>query len=181
MKSLSRSEANGSGKLLEGGWYLALLLILCGIFALLPPEVFCHTIHYSVEPKGMTVRVFYSPDDPASYAEYEVFGPGDTEPYQIGRTDRRGCVSLLPDRPGEWKVKVLGESAHGFHGITIELKVDEALMLEGFSKPLVATHTRLITGVAIIFGIFGLYALWRSRKGPAREGEWKPSDTSAGE
>jgi len=169
-----------SHTLLEGVWSLALVLLLYAVFLLLPSEGFCHTIHYSVEPKGMTVRVFYSPDDPASYAEYEVFGPGDTEPYQIGRTDRRGCVSLLPDRPGEWKVKVLGESAHGFHGITIELKVDEALMLEGFSKPLVATHTRLITGVAIIFGIFGLYALWRSRSGFPKGRAGEPPDTRPG-
>lgn len=125
---------------------------------------FCHTINYSVEPGGMSVRVFYSPDDPASYAEYEVFGPGDTEPYQVGRTDRRGCVSILPDRPGDWRIKVLGESAHGFHGITIEVKVNEAFLVESFSKPLLATHTKLITGVALIFGVFGLYALWKSRK-----------------
>jgi nickel transport protein len=178
MKSSPRGEVPGSQKLLHGVFLLAFHLILYGISIFSPPCGFCHTIHYSVEPKGMTVRVFYSPDDPASYAEYEVFGPGDTEPYQIGRTDRSGCVSLLPDRPGEWKVKVLGESAHGFHGITIELRVDEALMLEGFTKPLVATHTKVITGVAIIFGIFGLYALWRSRKGSPGRGGWKTSDGS---
>jgi len=123
-----------------------------------------HTIHYTVEPKGITIRVFYAADDPANYAEYEVFGPGDTDPYQVGRTDRRGCLSLLPDRPGEWKVKVLGESAHGFHGITIDFKVDQAMGLEGFSKPLVATHTRLVTGLSLIVGLSGIYAYWRSRK-----------------
>lgn len=133
-----------------------------------------HSIHYTVEAKGMTIRVFYAPDDPANYAEYEVFGPGDTEPYQIGRTDRRGCVSLLPDRPGDWKVKVLGESAHGFHGITIDFKVDQAMGLEGFSKPLVATHARLVTGLSLIAGLLGLYAWWRSRR------QAPPSESSTG-
>lgn len=123
-----------------------------------------HTIHYTVEPKGITIRIFYAAEDPANYAEYEVFGPGDKEPYQVGRTDRRGCLSLLPDRPGDWKVKVLGESAHGYHGITIDFKVDQAMSLEGFSKPLVATHTRLITGLSLIVGLFGIYAWWRSRR-----------------
>ncbi len=129
-----------------------------------------HSIHYTVEQKGITIRVFYAAEDPANYAEYEVFGPGDTDPYQIGRTDRRGCLSLLPDRPGDWKVKVSGESAHGFHGITIDFKVDQAMGLEGFSKPLVATHTRLVTGLSLVVGFFGIYAYWRSRKGPGEAG-----------
>jgi nickel transport protein len=132
--------------------------------AIAPSLVRAHTIHYAVEPKGMTVRIFYAANDPASYAEYELAGPGDALPYQTGRTDRNGCVSFLPDRPGVWQVKVLGESAHGFHGVTIEVKVDQALGLESFSKPLVATHTRLITGLSLIVGIFGIYAYWRSRK-----------------
>jgi hypothetical protein len=42
--------------------------------------------------------------------------------------------------------------------------VDKELNLESFSKPLVAAHTKLITGLSLIFGIFGVYALWRSRK-----------------
>lgn len=146
----------------------AIMTLWLGMGLWMQGSVHAHTIHYTVEPKGITIRVFYAADDPASYAEYELFGPGDKDPYQIGRTDRRGCLSLLPDRPGDWKVKVLGESAHGFHGITIDFRVDQAMSLEGFSKPLVATHTRLITGFGLILGIFGIYALWRSRKQPHR-------------
>ena len=123
-----------------------------------------HTIHYAVEAKGMTVRVFYAANDPASYAEYELFGPGDTLPHQTGRTDKNGCVSFLPDRPGLWQVKVLGESSHGFHGVTIDVKVDQAFGLESFSKPLLATHTKLITGISLIIGLAGIYAYLRSRK-----------------
>jgi nickel transport protein len=134
--------------------------------AIAPYLASAHTIHYAVEPKGMTVRIFYAANDPASYAEYELAGPGDTLPYQTGRTDKNGCVSFLPDRPGVWQVKVLGESSHGFHGVTIDVKVDQAFGLESFSKPLVATHTRLITGLSLIVGIFGIYAYWRSRKRP---------------
>ncbi len=148
------------------GKMMAMLVVsICALWVShLGPEAAAHTIHYTVESKGMTIRVFYAAEDPANYAQYEVFGPGDTEPYQIGRTDRRGCLSLLPDRPGDWKVKVLGESAHGFHGITIDFKVNQAMELEGFSKPLVATHTRLITGLSLIIGLFGIYAWWKSRK-----------------
>jgi len=123
-----------------------------------------HSIHYDVQPKGMSVKIFYAVNDPASYSEYEVYGPGDHEPYQTGRTDRAGVLSFLPDRPGAWKIKVLGESSHGFHGVTIEVKVDQAFQLESFSKPLVAQHTKVIVGVSVIFGLFGLVSLYLSRK-----------------
>jgi nickel transport protein len=126
--------------------------------------VHAHTINYDVQQKGIAVRIFYSADDPASYSQCEVYGPGDSEPHQAGRTDKNGFVAFVPDRPGIWKVKVLGESSHGFHGVTTEVKVDEALNLKSFSKPLAAAYTKLIIGISLIFGIFGLYSLLRSRK-----------------
>jgi nickel transport protein len=118
---------------------------------------------------GIAVRVFYSTDDPASYSQYEVYGPGDSEPHQTGRTDKNGFVAFVPDRSDIWKIKVLGESTHGFHGVTTQVKVDEALNLKSFSKPLVAIYTRLVIEVSLIFRIFGLYSLVRSRKRRERE------------
>ena len=126
-----------------------------------------HTVNYDVQPKGISVRVFYAANEPASYSQYELFAPGDELPYATGRTDRNGCVSFLPNKAGTWKVKVLGESSHGFHGATIDVKIDQALGVESFSKPLVAQYTKVITGLSIVFGLFGIYALLRSRrKGP---------------
>ena len=138
---------------------LAVLVFLFPGSALL-----CHTVNYEVQQKGMAVRVFYSAKDQASYSEYEVYGPGDTLPHQTGRTDKNGFLAFVPERPGTWKLKVLGESAHGFHGVTIEVKVDQALNLESFSKPLVATSTKLVTGISLIVGIVGIYGLIRTRK-----------------
>lgn len=128
--------------------------------------LFAHTIHYAVQQKGIAVKIFYSEKDPASYAQYEIYGPADDLPYQTGRTDKNGLVSFVPDRAGPWRIKVWGDSSHGLHGLTMEINVSEALDLQSFSKPLVATHTQLIVGVSIIFGLFGIYALWKSRRSP---------------
>ncbi len=138
------------------GWMISLFLSLSPALG--------HSIHYEVQQKGVSVRVFYEKDNPASYSEYELFGPEDKEPHQIGRTDKNGFLSFLPDRPGVWKIKVWGESSHGFHGVTIDVKVDQSLQLESFSKPLVATYTKLLVGISLIVGLFGAYALWNSRK-----------------
>jgi len=123
-----------------------------------------HTVNYDVQQKGVAVRVFYSADDPASYAEYEVFGPNGDLPHQIGRTDRNGFVAFTPDRQGAWKVKILGESTHGYHGVTVEVTVDKDLNLSSFKKPLAATYTKFVTGISLIVGLFGLYAFVLSRK-----------------
>jgi nickel transport protein len=133
-------------------------------FLLATTAVYPHSINYEVQQKGVSVRIFYAEKDPASYSEYELFGPGDTQPHQTGRTDKNGFISFFPERAGIWKIKVWGESSHGYHGVTIDVKVDEALNLKSFSKPLAATHTKLIVGVSLIFGIFGIYALLKSRR-----------------
>jgi nickel transport protein len=128
--------------------------------------VHAHTVNYNVQQKSVAaVKVFYTADDPASYAEFEVYGPeGGDLPHQTGRTDRNGFVAFVPDRQGIWKVKVLGESAHGYHGVTVEVKVDRDLNLESFKKPLAAQYTKFVTGISLIIGIFGIYALISSRK-----------------
>ncbi len=138
------------------------VLLLC----ILGSPCFAHTVNYEVQQKGIAVRVFYSAKDPASYSEYEIFSPGGTLPHQTGRTDRNGFVAFVPDRPGIWKMRVLGESEHGFHGVTIDVEVNEAVKLESFSKPLVARSEKVITGLSLIVGVFGLYAFIRSRKKP---------------
>jgi len=141
------------------------LLLSLGIF-LGDRDSHGHSLNYHMEQRGIAVRAFYSAKDPASYSQYEIYGPGDKEdlPHQTGRTDKNGFLSFVPDRTGTWKIKLWGESGHGYHGFTAEVKVDKELNLESFSKPLVAAHTKLITGLSLIFGIFGVYAFWRSRR-----------------
>jgi nickel transport protein len=122
-----------------------------------------HSVQYQVENKGISVRVFYSADDPASYSQYEIFGPGDTITHQKGRTDRNGFVSFLPDRPGKWLIKVWAESDHGYHGAQIEVKVNKSLFMESFKKPLVARYTKAFVGISFILALFGAWALFRTR------------------
>jgi nickel transport protein len=140
--------------------YLTLVLMAM-IFA---ASAQAHSINYQVEQKGMAVRAYYSEKDAAAYSQFELFGPGDKDPYQTGRTDKNGYIGFVPDRPGIWKLQVWGESTHGFHGVTTEIKVDQALALEGFKKPMVAAYTKFVTGISLIIGIFGIYAFWLSRR-----------------
>jgi len=138
----------------------AMMLLFLPIF-LFPAGAEAHAIHYRVENKGISARVFYSPDEPASYSKYEIFGPGDTIPHKKGRTDKNGFVSFLPDREGIWIVKVRGESEHGIHAVQIEITVGEGLFMESFKKPLVATYTKVFIGIGLIGWVFVAAALYR--------------------
>ena len=123
-----------------------------------------HAIHYQVENRGVSARVFYGPAEPASYAAYEIFGPGDALPHQKGRSDRNGIVSFLPDRPGEWRITVTDEAEHGAHGATITVQVDKGLFMASFDKPLVAQHTKAFVGVSILLFAFSLRVLLGNRR-----------------
>jgi nickel transport protein len=135
---------------------MLLLLIYSGAEA--------HSVHYQVENKGISARIFYSADAPASYSQFEIFGPGDKIPHQKGRTDKNGFVSFLPDRAGVWIIKVFGESDHGYHGALIEVRVNEGMFMESFKKPLAATHTKAIVGIGLMGWVFGAMALFRRNR-----------------
>lgn len=139
------------------------LFALCLLCAPATPAR-AHAIHYRVENRGISARVFYGPDDPVSYSAYEIFGPGDTIPHQKGRTDRNGIVSFLPDRPGPWRITVLGEAEHGAHGAAITVLVAESLYMASFDKPLVAQHTKGFVGMSILLFAFSLWVLIRNRR-----------------
>jgi nickel transport protein len=129
-----------------------------------------HSVEYRIENRGISARFFFLPNEPASYSSYEVFGPGDKVPYQKGRTDRNGVASFLPDRPGTWTIKVAAESEHGGHAANVEVHVKEGLLMESFSKPLVASHTKLFLGGGVLLSVFGIWALWSARrKSPTRK------------
>ncbi|NTW57663.1 MAG: hypothetical protein HGB21_01060 [Nitrospirae bacterium] len=149
---------------MKKGLYSLFIVSFVASILVMTSIVFAHTVNYEVQQKGIAIKIFYSAQDPASYAEYEVFGPGEELPHQTGRTDRNGFVAFVPDKQGIWKIKILGESAHGYHGVTTEVKVDKDLGLESFNKPLVAQFTKFVTGISLIIGIFGIYALISSRK-----------------
>ncbi len=139
-------------------------LLLIGINA----PVQAHTINYSVENRGISVRVFYDKDEPVNYSAYEVLGPGDKIPHQKGRTDKNGFATFFPDRQGTWVVNVMGESEHGMHGATIRVQVDKDLVMGSFDKPLVAKYTKAFVGGSVLLALFGAWSLLASRRRTAR-------------
>jgi len=143
-------------------------MLRCFLLMLLPLLIAsgaeAHSVEYQVENRGISARFFFAPNDPASYSAYEVLGPGDQVPHQKGRTDKNGVASFLPDRPGKWSIKMIAESEHGGHAATVDIDVKEGLLMESFTKPLVAAYTKFFVAVGVVLSAFGLWALWTARR-----------------
>lgn len=121
-----------------------------------------HSVDYQVDSaKAIVVTARFSDEDVASYSPFEVFRPQEKIAFQTGRTDQLGRVVFAPDKPGTWLVKVQAESTHGLHGISVPIEVGQDALVINYKRPLVATHTKLVVGVALLFGFFGLLSLFR--------------------
>lgn len=124
-----------------------------------------HTVDYQVDHTQAVVVTVRLGEEIASYSEYKIFPPDQTDPpFQLGRTDAQGRLAFLPDRLGTWTVLVEADSQHGLHGAKVEIQVDDKITASLATRPLVARHTRLVVGISLLIGIFGLTALWRSRR-----------------
>jgi nickel transport protein len=128
-----------------------------GILLLLTALGLAHSVDYQVDTvKAISLTARLSADDLASGSPYEVFRPEEKIAFQTGRTDQLGRVVFAPDKPGQWLVKVQAESTHGLQGICVAIEVGQDAVVMNYKRPLVATHTKLVVGVALLVGFFGL-------------------------
>ncbi len=137
---------------------------------LYPDSVHAHGIEISVSESGKAavVQVLYSDGTPFSYEPYEVLPPpsedGSSVPYQTGRTDVSGRVVFLPDRSGEWKVKIHSEDGHGGEtSVTVDESgiSEHSLQSNGIAGSFVS---RAAMAIAIIAGTAGALSLLYSFK-----------------
>ncbi len=131
---------------------------------LAPGSLFAHDLQHTVTTgQAVVVRLFYADDRPFAFEAYEIYREGDRLPYQVGRTDARGRVALLPDRAATWRVKAISEDGHG---LEFRLDTDAAAGLAGSDKPAIERYGRIAVGVAVIFGLFGALSLFYRRRRP---------------
>ncbi len=139
---------------------VCLSALLC--VALAGPAL-AHDLQHAVgEGSAVSVRFFYGEDDVFSFEAYEVYRAGEEIPVQVGRTDARGRVVFLADGAGDWRVKVFSEDGHG---ADISLTTGEAGVVEDLGGPALGRSLRMLVGVSVIFGLFGLLSLFVRRRG----------------
>ena len=124
---------------------------------------FAHEVTHRVENQGAAVVVTlgYADGTIFSYESVEIFRPGESVPFQVGRTDALGRVTFLPDRAGAWRLKAFSEEGHGVD-FTLETDAAGAVVASG-GGGLSDRYPRLIGGLAILLGAFGLMSLFYGR------------------
>lgn len=141
------------------------LLLAAGCALLLAPAPApAHGLAHAVAAgRAVVVTLTYDDGTPFSFESCEVTPPAAAAPSQVGRTDRLGRVVFLPDRPGDWRVRVVSEDGHG---TDLTVPVDAALLPAGDPVAGPSRFAKLVTGVSVLFGIFGLVSLFITRRKP---------------
>lgn len=138
------------------------LLPLLAAACLLATPALGHGVHTAVaNGPAVAVAFTYADGSPLSFEEYEVLPPGDTTAFQVGNTDRTGRAVFRPDRAGTWRVRLWTEDGHG---ATLDVDVDEALLASAEVGTGPGRGSKLITGISVVFGIFGILALVAGRR-----------------
>jgi nickel transport protein len=151
---------------------LAAILLTALPFA----KLWAHEVRATVDssPAAVAIRVEYGDGEPFSYESYEIFPPAKTEegpgskdlnrraeelpPYQTGRTDARGQILFLPDRPGTWTVRYMSDDGHGGE-TTVVVSPGRTASLRGV--PLYLRFPALISGIGFFMGLGGALSLYR--------------------
>lgn len=135
-----------------------LLLALCALPA------HAHELRHEVaQATAVVIRLSYADDSPFAFEAYEILPEGGKLPAQVGRTDAAGRIAFLPPQPGRWRVKAWSGDGHG---LEFTLESGPATAPVEVDKPLYERHARIVAGVALILGLFGIMSLYVKRKKP---------------
>jgi nickel transport protein len=128
----------------------------------LASQISAHDLQHSVsQENAVVITIAYWDETSFAFEQYELFRPGETVPFQTGRTDVLGRVIFLPDMKGAWRFRAFSEDGHG---LDISIDIDEQGIISKKANSLFQRYQRIVIGVAVILGIFGLITVFL-RKG----------------
>lgn len=138
----------------------ALALVIAVITG--PIAAQAHGVHPHVETQAAITVIFsYEDHAPMAGERFEVMAPDGETLFTSGVTDLLGRAVFRPNEEGTWTVRVFSENGHG---ATARVPVGGDLLAMEASGPRAGKLNKVITGGAVLFGIFGIAALVFSQK-----------------
>lgn len=139
-----------------------------------------HSIQFDIKKHApvVSVNAFFSQTSPLAGTSVNIYAPGEDQPYQTGQTDRRGFFAFVPSVAGDWVFEIDDEQGHRhkanisidenfIKGITAGEESPEDEAEETAAAPVAEEETispagiplfyKIIFGLALIFGITGIY------------------------
>ncbi len=146
-----------------------------------------HSINFEITRHApvVSVNAYFTRTSPLAGASVLVYAPGQDQPYQTGRTDRQGFFAFIPSVAGDWVFEIDDERGHrdrleisvtgGFISGVPEEEADIADEQEEVpAEPVAEEETvspaaipffyRVVFGLALIFGITGIFYGIRARQ-----------------
>jgi nickel transport protein len=121
-----------------------------------------HEVHHRIEATdAVVITLTYANGQPFAYEKYALTPAGQETPQQVGNTDALGRIAFVPGAMLAWRLQAT--SADG-HGVNQEFTVPATGTR---AAPEVETMPRWLLagfGLALIFGLFGLFQLFMGRK-----------------
>ena len=166
-------------------------IIIAALFAL-EPIVSAHSIHFEItrHTPVVSVNAYFTRTSPLAGANVVIYAPGGDQPYQTGQTDRRGFFVFLPSVAGEWVFEIDDKQGHRNR---VTISVDESFINglttnevspkeeaeESYNPPVLEEETaspgriplfyRVLSGLALIFGITGIFYGIRAKQSAAKK------------
>ncbi|MCF7826964.1 MAG: hypothetical protein K9N29_09970 [Candidatus Marinimicrobia bacterium] len=120
-----------------------------------------HGVEYQELHWGVGILITYDNQDPMTFADVEIFRPGESEiEFQAGMTDENGVFMFKPDTTGSWTIKVSDGLGHGQ---VIQFPVDE-VSLNTPETPGPSRFQRIVSGLGYILFIFSVWYFYIQRK-----------------
>ncbi len=125
-------------------------------------RAFGHELHHTVtHGTAVIIELAHSDHMTFSFESYEIFRENEDTPFQVGKTDSLGRIVFLPDRSGVWRVRVFSEDGHGLD-FTVDVDAERLAVQTVGAPP--GQLSKIIVGVAVLFGIFGLISMGYKRR-----------------
>lgn len=147
---------------------LALALALAGPLA-------AHEVQHEVtRAEALVVRLAYADGEAFSYERYELYAGDAQRPVQSGRTDAQGRVAFVPGGVAHHRLRAFSEDGHG-----VDLRIETPPAAGGAAAtmgpepepepdsakaPATARAVRVLAGLGIILGAFGVVQLYVRRR-----------------
>ena len=125
---------------------------------------FAHGARYKIINGGIGIEARYSDDTPMSDSDVNVFSADNLEEtYVTGITDQNGRFLFLPDKSGEWILKVSDGMGHG---VEAKIELDKDFKITGSTSD---EHSHLshiqiiIMAICVMWGFIGTALYFKKR------------------
>jgi nickel transport protein len=137
------------------------LIVLCVLLANVANVASHELRHVVTRTDAVVVELFYPDNTKFSNQRCEIYRSGEDTPFQVGTTDERGRIVFVPDRSGAWRIRAFSEDGHG---VDFTIDVDAEELIAESNGTLFDRFSKIIVGLSLIVGIFGVVALSLARR-----------------